>query len=196
MQLHMLWKFVSQCALFLFALAMAPAMLASNQAAGTRIFINGRELTKKQVVALALAYHHFPPPGHYWYDAMSGAWGLQGREAAGFILPGHDFGPMPANASNGNTGVYINGREINMIEAMRIQQTFGVVYRGRWWLNGRTGYYGLEGNPMPIGNIMTALRSQRNGSGDNFWCSATACGNDNGKSGYVDVGGTIVGYDH
>jgi uncharacterized membrane protein YvbJ len=32
-------------------------------------------------------------------------------------------------------------------------------------------------------------------SGDNFWSSATARGNDNGQSGYVDVGGTIVGYD-
>lgn len=41
--------------------------------------------------------------------------------------------------------------------------------------------------------IANALR-QRQG-GDNFWYSATASGNDNGQSGYVDVGGTIVGYD-
>lgn len=32
-------------------------------------------------------------------------------------------------------------------------------------------------------------------AGDNFWSSSTACGNDNGQSGYVSVGGTIVGYD-
>ena len=32
-------------------------------------------------------------------------------------------------------------------------------------------------------------------SGDNFWSSSTASGNDNGSSGYVDVGGTIIGYD-
>lgn len=165
--------------------------------AGTGVIINGRELNKQQITALAAAYHYFPPPGRYWYDSRSGAWGLEGREAMGFILPGHELGPLSPRASNGNTGVFINGREINMIEAAWIQRTFGAVYRGRWWLDGATGYYGLEGSPMPIGNIRAALQSRRNGQkGDNFWCSATACGNDDGKSGYVDVGGTIVGYDH
>jgi zinc-ribbon domain len=38
-----------------------------------------------------------------------------------------------------------------------------------------------------------AMRQQQ--SGGNFWSSATASGNDNGQSGYVDVGGTIIGYD-
>ncbi|HXY23832.1 MAG TPA: zinc ribbon domain-containing protein [Candidatus Acidoferrum sp.] len=41
--------------------------------------------------------------------------------------------------------------------------------------------------------VMNAMRQQQ--SGDNFWSSVTACGNDNVQSGYVDVGGTIVGYD-
>jgi hypothetical protein len=40
-----------------------------------------------------------------------------------------------------------------------------------------------------------AVIQQQQHSGDNFWSSATARGNDNGTSGYVDVGGTIVGYD-
>lgn len=31
--------------------------------------------------------------------------------------------------------------------------------------------------------------------GDNFWSSSTACGNDNGQSGYVAVDGITVGYD-
>jgi hypothetical protein len=37
--------------------------------------------------------------------------------------------------------------------------------------------------------------SMQERSVDNFWSSLTASGNDNGSSGYVDVGGTIVGYD-
>jgi len=41
--------------------------------------------------------------------------------------------------------------------------------------------------------IANAMQQPR--SGDNFWGSATARGNDNGQSGFVDVGGTIVGYD-
>jgi hypothetical protein len=40
--------------------------------------------------------------------------------------------------------------------------------------------------------VANALRQQ---SGDNFWSSATACGNDNGQSGYVSVDGITVGYD-
>ena len=40
--------------------------------------------------------------------------------------------------------------------------------------------------------VANTMQQQR---GDNFWSSATASGNDNGQSGYVDVGGTIVGYD-
>ena len=166
-------------------------------AGGTNVFINGRELTPKQIVAITITYRYAPIPGRYWYDSRSGGWGFEGHEAMGFLIPGHNFGPLVANASNGNTGVFIIGREINTIEAVRIRQTFGALYRGRWWLDGRTGYYGLEGNPMPLGNISAALRAQRSGKrGDNFWCSRTACGNDDGKTGYVDVGGTIVTYDH
>ena len=40
-----------------------------------------------------------------------------------------------------------------------------------------------------------AMANAMRQSGDNFWSSATARGNDNGSSGYVDVGGYIVGYD-
>ena len=162
----------------------------------TGVLINRRELTREQAATIVALYHYAPLPGRYWYDARSGAWGLEGREAAGFLIPGHDFGTLAADASAGHTGVFINGRQLNLIEAARLQQTFGAVYPGHWWLDGRTGYYGLEGNPMPLGNIITAMQTQRSGrGGDNFWYSSTAGGNDNGQSGYVDVNGTIAGFD-
>jgi hypothetical protein len=41
--------------------------------------------------------------------------------------------------------------------------------------------------------IANTMRRQQ--SGDNFWSSATAYGNDNGQSGYVSVDGITVGYD-
>jgi len=163
---------------------------------GTGVFINGQELTRDQVMAIAATYRYAPLRGHYWYDSQSGAWGFAGHETVGFLLPGHDFGPLAADASEGNTGVFINGRQLNMIEAVRIQQTFGAVYQGHWWLDGRTGNFGVEGNPMPVGNLIAMVRAQQSTRrGDNFWCSTTACGNDNGQSGYVDVGGKIAGYD-
>jgi hypothetical protein len=144
-------------------------------------------------MALAVTYHYAPVPGHYWYDTLSGAWGIEGREAFGFLLPGHDFGPLAANASRGNTGVFINGREINMVDAASLQRTFGAVYQGHWWLDGRTGNYGVEGNPLPVGNIMAALRAQNSGrKGDNFWSSATARGNSSGGCSYVSVDGATA----
>lgn len=187
----------SSIQLFVTATALLLCALPTPAVAGTNVFVNGRELTQKQIVGITLTYHYAPIPGRYWYDSRSGAWGLEGREAVGFLLPGHNLGPLPANASNGNTGVFINGRQINLVEAMWIRQSFGAVYRGRWWLDGRTGYYGLEGNPMPLGNARAALQAKRGGQkGDNFWCSRTACGNDDGHTGYVNVDGNIVSWDH
>ena len=161
--------------------------------AGTGVFINGRELSPDQAMALAATYHYAPPRGHFWYDAVSGAWGVEGHEAVGFILPGYDFGPLASDASAGNTGVFINGREINMIEAASLQRTFGAVYQGHWWLDGRTGNYGIEGNPVPMGNIIAALRAQNSArNGDNFWSSSTARGNSSGGCSYVSVDGATA----
>src|SRR5881227_406054 len=107
-----------------FAVSMPPATFASENP-GSGVIINGRELTAQQVSAIGRLYKFVPRPGRYWYDTVSGAWGLEGHELQGFILTGHNFGPMAANASAGNTGVFFNGREINLTEALRIQQTFG-----------------------------------------------------------------------
>lgn len=91
---------------------------------------------------------------------------MWGHEAAGYIKPGHQFAALPANASNGDTGVFINGRQINMTEAMFFQRIFGAVYQGRWWLDGTTGNVGQESNPMPLANIVVALQqAQRAGGG-------------------------------
>jgi len=163
----------------------------------TGVFINGLELNPDQVAALIATYGFAPPAGRYWYDTLNGAWGAMGREPAGFILPGHDFGPLPADASGGSTGVFINGRQINMVEAIEIQNLFGAVYAGHWWLDGRTGYFGLEGNPIPLGNLVAMIQAQSNqaagaSSGDNFWSSRTAVGNSSGGCTYVNVGGTTA----
>jgi hypothetical protein len=129
--------------------------------AGTGVFVNGRELTRAQVAQLLLTYGSVAPPGYYWYDSRSGLWGLEGREPLGFLMPGHNFGPLSTDASRGDTGVYINGRQINMVEAAYLQRVLGAVYPGRWWLDGRTGYFGLEGNPVPVGNMLAAIRSSQ-----------------------------------
>ncbi len=107
------------------------------------------------------------PSGRYWYDSVSGLFGLWGQEAAGFLRPGHDFGKVPANASAGDTGVFINGRQLNPLEAAYFMQVFGPAFgaisaqsTGRWWFDGTTGNVGLEGNPMPLANFLLALQQQ------------------------------------
>ncbi len=140
-------------------------------AASGSVVVNGRSLSQQQVQELAAAYGAAPPPGRYWYDTKSGLWGYEGREAFGYIRPGYDFGPLSADASHGNTGVFINGRQINMAEAAYYQRAFGRVYPGRWWLDGRTGNVGLEGNPYPVANIVQAIQQSQRSSqgGGGFW---------------------------
>ncbi|XP_019170247.1 PREDICTED: uncharacterized protein LOC109165774 isoform X2 [Ipomoea nil] len=53
--------------------------------------------------------------GDYWYDVRAGFWGVMGHPCFGIIppnIPEFDF-PMPKNCSAGNTGVFVNGRELH-----------------------------------------------------------------------------------
>ena len=138
---------------------------------GTGIIINERELTADEVGQLVAAYRARPPKGQFWYDARSGLYGAWGREAAGYIRPGHDFGPLSPNASGGNTGVFINGREINDVELAFLQILFGGrVQRGRAWLDGMWNV-GEEGSPVPFTNLAVAIQQaqQRAAGGGSGW---------------------------
>ncbi|MDP3768338.1 MAG: PDZ domain-containing protein [Dehalococcoidia bacterium] len=141
-------------------LATPPAG-TSQKSGSTGVLINGKLVTAEQLRELQATYGAVPPPGRYWYDARSGLYGMWGREAAGVIRPGHRLGPVPAGASSGNTRVFINGRELNLIEAAYFEQVFGAIYQGRWWLDGATGNLGLEGSPMPIANFVLALQQRQ-----------------------------------
>ncbi|KAA0048908.1 DUF3133 domain-containing protein [Cucumis melo var. makuwa] len=54
-------------------------------------------------------------PGKYWYDARAGFWGVMGGPCLGIIPPfieEFDY-PMPENCAGGNSGVFVNGRELH-----------------------------------------------------------------------------------
>jgi hypothetical protein len=166
-----------------------------------QIVINGTILTEQQISDLEKTYRTRPLPGNYWYDQMSGLYGVIGYPAFGFMLPGHNFGVLKANASSGDTPVFINGRQLPQAEWMVWSQLLGyMVQPGRYWLdsNGNAGY---EGNPYPLENLyIAAQRTSYQGSGsggDTFWSSRFGAGNyDAGsQSGYVSVPGYgPVGY--
>jgi hypothetical protein len=123
--------------------------------------INGRQVTERQQYEFLMIYGTPMIPGHFWYDSRSGLWGYWGHEFAGILQPGHDFGPLPSNASNGRTGVFVNGRQLNRNDVLALQRVVGPVQRGRFWLDGRTGNYGWEGNPRPIGSLAASRSNHR-----------------------------------
>ena len=165
------------------------------------VVINGVVLSDNQLEEFEKTYKSKPLSGRYWYDTRSGLYGVLGFPAYGFMMPGHQYGKLESNVSNGNTGVFVNGRELPESEWAVWSQLLGyLIQPGSYWLDA-DGNAGYEGNPMPTENLYAA--AQRNayrgagGGGDNFWSSRFSAGNyDSGNQrGYVSVPGYgPVGY--
>jgi hypothetical protein len=145
-------------------LALAGATVHAADAPGG-VIVNGQVLPADSVRALEQAYRVPIAPGRYWYDRMSGAWGNEGGPIAGQMMPGLRLGgPLAANASNGNTQVFINGRELMMAEVLGLQRACRTaVIRGRYWVNAQ-GVGGIEGGP-PIFNLSACGQSSSGRSG-------------------------------
>lgn len=169
--------------------------IENNSTAGMNItIINGVPLSNQELIELEKIYGQKPKPGRYWYDNLSGLYGLDGQPAMGFMYAGHELGTVAQNASNGNTGVLINGRELTQTEYMLLCQLIGnTVFPGSYWLDAQ-GNAGMQGNPVPLVNLFIAAKqnTHRSGSGgDNFWSSRYSAGNytEDNSAGYVSVPG-------
>ena len=182
---------------FFFGLLVLGALCGVPANAQYGVYVNGRPLTQMQAMTLQAMYGAVAPPGRYWYDPVSGLYGIEGREACGFIRANHNFAPLQEDASDGDTGIFINGRELNRTEALFWRGILGSGFRqGRWWLTG-AGLVGVSGNRTPLANVapvITAILQQQTQSaraygGDHFWSSRLGAGNSNGDTGYINVGG-------
>lgn len=168
-----------------------------------KVIINGNELSSEQLVQLENMYGVKAKPGNYWYDSSSGMYGLTGQAAYGFMYADHNFGILDHNASNGNTDVVVNGRELPQEEWEVWSQVLGYwIQPGTYWLdaNGNAGY---EGNPYPVVNLYIAASQSgftgNTGEGGGFWATRFSAGNSyaGNQTGYVSLpGGGIVGYDY
>lgn len=171
-----------------------------SQASGS-VVINGRTLNAEAVALLETTYGVRPRPGNYWYDAVSGLYGVVGHQAYGYMYPGHEFGQLDGNVSNGNTGVYVNGRHLPQSEWLIWSYMLGAgIQPGAYWLDAQ-GNAGNVGNPVPTVNLFAAARQNayrgQGGSGDNAWSTRFSAGNSNADNsqGYVSVPGYgPVGY--
>lgn len=181
--------------------AAQPANAPSSVLNGGDVRINNTVLSQEQIRELVARYGIEPKPGNYWYDPVSGLFGVYGYASYGFMYPGHNFGKVSRNASAGNTGVLINGRELPQQEWAIWSYIIGnYILPGSYWFdsNGNVGY---EGNNIPVLNMFVIARqnsySGKGSGGDNFWSSRFGAGNSNADNsqGYVSVPGYgPVGY--
>ncbi|XP_011101017.1 protein ENHANCED DISEASE RESISTANCE 4 [Sesamum indicum] len=81
---------------------------------GSEVFVNGR-LIPDHLVKKAEKLAGPVQPGEYWYDIQAGFWGVMGHPCLGIVMPNiEEFNyPMPENCAAGNTGVFVNGRELH-----------------------------------------------------------------------------------
>jgi len=118
------------------------------------VIVNGARLAEALVRALE-SVHGWPMrDGAFWYDRVSGAWGVEGGPTAGFVLPGLDLGgPLHADASKGDTGVFVNGRELSLQDVFVLHR-FACLGQGMHWVDA-LGNFGFEGGPRR-GNLLDA----------------------------------------
>jgi hypothetical protein len=156
-----------------------PGVATSQTTGGRTVVINRHPLPADTLNLLEQHFRTTIPDGRYWYDAASGAWGLEGGPTRGFTLPGLPLGGgLPADISGGGTGVFINGRELHPVDVQGLQALVGQVLPGRYWLDGQ-GYAGYEGGPA-IANLMQLaqqLYRQGSGVGENYGGGAGAYAN-------------------
>ncbi|XP_050232560.1 extra-large guanine nucleotide-binding protein 1-like [Mercurialis annua] len=134
-----------------------------NQLPPELVYVNRQRLSQQELFLLQTCQH--PPkmlkPGYYWYDKVSGFWGKEGQKPCQIISPHLIIGGhIRREASNGNTNVRINNREITKKELMMLQ-LIGVKCVGdnHFWVSA-DGSYQDEGMNNVKGKIWEKNRAK------------------------------------
>jgi hypothetical protein len=162
-------------------------------AADGDVVVNRQALDSTTRQTLEQAYGVPITPGRYWYDTVSGVWGLEGGPAAGQIHPGLRLGgPLRQDASNGHTGVVVNGRELHHLDVAALQRCTPVI-PGRYGVLAN-GVGGPEHGPATFN--LAALCGARHGAAggssmrcDNYGGGQFNCSNQRTGIGMISEGG-------
>ncbi|KAL3722469.1 hypothetical protein ACJRO7_034788 [Eucalyptus globulus] len=135
----------------------------ANEIPPNLLYVNGERLNHKELLLLRGCPN--PPkklrPGHYWYDKVAGFWGKEGQKPCQIISAQLDVGGyIKPNASNGNTGVLFNNREITKEEVWMLKSA-GIPCEGkpRFWVSA-DGCYWEEGQRNAKGRIWEKTKTR------------------------------------
>jgi len=136
------------------AIAMASAETLGEK---DKVIVNGDAISRSDMDAFEMAFGVRIPSGKYWYDRISGAWGPEGKPTAGFTIPGMRLGgQLKENASKGDSGVFVNGRELPKEDVKALNRIGIQPKKNRYWLDAY-GNCGLENGPFLM-NIVEYAR--------------------------------------
>ena len=139
--------------------------------------VNNVEISPREQERLSRTYGFRLPPGRYWYDKESGAWGGDGTPALGYTRPGLAIGgPLPEDATVKRGGflgfltrsrTYVNGRELAQLEAQGLAgvllQAGIALWAGRYWLDAQ-GNFGREDGHSLVNLPQLLARIQAHGA--------------------------------
>ncbi len=153
----------------------------------TRVYVNDVQLSANQVQLLEQTYRVKVQQGRYWYDPVCGLWGMQDGPALGLMMAGMQLGgSLKANASNGRTGIFINGRQLDRTETMQWKQLLGAVYQGRYWLDAY-GNLGLESGGYLL-NVVQVANTYSGGRNSFYRNNYTDIGSGSSSEGFYIMG--------
>lgn len=141
------------------AISSAAVFESTAQKNMKKIIVNNQLVDTTLIASLEKTYQVKFVEGNYWYDKLTGAFGVAGGPCAGIGIAGLALGgPLQANASGGGTGVFINGRELHPLDVSGLQ-TFMQVMQGRYWMDAY-GNFGYENFPAVMGNVYLLYKAR------------------------------------